>query len=111
MSGRGGIVVVLAQRGVRPADIACQLGMQRDTVYAHLRKARLAGMDIPHFKTGAPGRKHVNLASLPPEASQYFEAEARKRGMDQKTIIRRLLILVAEDDLAGALLDDGKGAP
>lgn len=57
----------LASRGVRPVEIAREIGRDRQAVCVMLSRARARGVDIPLF---SPGRAHVTPAATGEAMSQ-----------------------------------------
>jgi transposase len=105
------IIITLALKGLRPAEIAQQANLNVYTVYQALRHARNAGVNIPRYQGGRtphdPNRPMQEIRMLvDPDVAKSLKAEADRRGIQQRQLIRQVLTAVTEDDLFGAVLEE-----
>lgn len=106
MSPRNTTIVGLAVRGMNPAKIARHLREDHDAVRQVVARARRNGYPIPHFRE--PTRLPMTLRSqLSAEVAARLDGEALKRGLSAPALVARILSNIAEDDLFGAVLEDG----
>lgn len=99
-------ILAKAKAGVPPREIAP--AGNRDLVYSVLREARRRGEDIPRFTGGGKGRPAGwKLLRLEPEVIVRLTPGAEARGISVKQMIADLLDVIASENLADAILDDG----
>lgn len=110
MSRAQELAVNLAMNGISPAEIAHRIGMPISSVYTHISRARKSGAKIPHFsksgsgRVGGNGKRSIHISG---ERKQHLAAYAAPRGIDVFELTERLLMIVLEDDMIDAILDDG----
>lgn len=110
-------IIDKAQAGVRPMQIAADLGLPVDEVYGTISYARKRGVPISHFPAGKQG-----VVKLPPELRSAtvtlrvdgellacLEEPARLRGLSDRQLAVRLLDVLVREDMIDAVLDDGAG--
>jgi hypothetical protein len=79
-------------------DVCSNVNSLRSLMY----QARLrAGVQKSSCRTG------IISCTVSAEAIKYFREKARIRGMDVMTIAAALLETIFDDDMVGAVLDDG----
>ena len=97
-------IVALAQRGHPPSKIAPWMNISKSTVNYNLRKARLAGEDIPRFTTAhhaepmphspeapkAPVTDGTHI-SVPNRLKSLLDREAERRGKTASEVARDIL--------------------
>lgn len=105
----------LAREGLRPAEIATELNTTRQRVYMRIGWLRRTGADIPAFSRGRPPRAgqiaRQIRCRLPADVTDRIAACAEARGESIGQFAKRLLTVIARDDLVGAILDDTEGQP
>lgn len=101
-------IVSLALAGMRPCDIAAQVGRQPSTVYHYLARARRSGVAIPRFKFGSGWSGRRFLVALDPCLKPRLAAAAAQRGIDPREMAARLIDACVSSDLIDAVLDDGE---
>ena len=97
-------IVTLAKAGHPPSQVAKWMNMAPQSVYYHLRKARLAGHDIPRFDpagnvvggsepptTPAPVISDDTHISVPNRLKSLLDREAERRGKTASELARDLL--------------------
>lgn len=101
-ASRTDAVLALSRDGLGVDEIARRIGIERDTVYAHLAAGR--GRGEPRLARDTPSQTSISinrcvLAALLPAAAA--------RGLTPSVLARRLLAAIAADHLVDAVLDDG----
>jgi CHAD domain-containing protein len=79
-------LILLADQGVRPADVASQTGLSRQRVYYWLRQFRLRRMDI--FQPGVPAQAEPALLTLDELAAEHgLDPERGRRVSETAAVI------------------------
>lgn len=96
-------IVALAQERTKPADIAEELGVTVDTVYARLRAVRLSGIEIPNFTGGREKSSQPTAIGAGPRRPVLPEAQLRNPQFarprpEPETIVPVAPIWTANDD-------------
>lgn len=104
-------VLVLAQKGHPPREIADALGMKVPTASWYLQNLRKAGHPVPFFRQGRPPQVAVetSILSIPSSVLSGLQPDASRRGMEVGPFVCRLLDAIASDGLVDAILDDKGG--
>jgi hypothetical protein len=97
-----------------PRQIAKERGLNVYTIYRALRIARQRGIDVPRFAGGRRGTtddigQEIRFL-IDPDVHARLVAEAAARGTSPRTLVRRIMAALVEDDLFAAVLDDGSAA-
>ncbi|MBT2131202.1 hypothetical protein [Aliiroseovarius lamellibrachiae] len=95
--------LVLFREGKTYIEISASIDTQVETIRAYVSRARLRG-DLPPGVT--PTQKTPRLA-INQSLIASFRPEAKRRGLTETQLARRILERVCEDGLIGAVLDDG----
>lgn len=102
---RDAAIIAFAKEGLRPAEIARRMGAAgpNNAIRTVLSRARLTDPTIPAFGAGRePGR-----VLLYGDLLTSLHREARRRHMQTRDLVNRLLATAVEDKLIDAILDDG----
>ncbi|MCB5198573.1 hypothetical protein LGQ03_04920 [Loktanella sp. TSTF-M6] len=101
-------IIALAKEGMAPAQIALEVDRQIATVYHYCCKARRNGEVIPKFRTGMGAGQRPTLMSVAPQTVSRLRPLAHERGQTVPEFCNELLAVIAQDDLAASVLDDGE---
>ena len=94
-----------ALAGVRPDDIANELGINPDYVRSAVSRLRRAGEPIPRHARGKdPTAISVRLGTGS-ETYRHLAREAAKRELAPQDLARRILATVCRDNLFTAVLE------
>lgn len=95
-------VIALRANGLTTHAIADRIGIEPKTVTALEASAARRGGDYkPH-----PRREFANAVPVDPQTLVTLRPHAARRGISVNLLIQQLLMILADDDLVDALLDD-----
>jgi hypothetical protein len=101
-------VLSLSMDGVRPSDIARQLKVTPNRVFAVKAFFYRHGVIFPPIRKGPPTREQApRLTHLNTELREALAPHAAARGMGTRELALRLLGAIIRDELVDAVLDDG----
>lgn len=113
-------IIDLAKTRMSAPAIAKMIGVQANYISQIVSAARRDGEVIPYtlwaYEKRSPhngingGLKSVTT-KLPQSAVQYFELAAIRNGGTSTRLIGEILVVIAEDNLIAAILDDGTPSP
>jgi hypothetical protein len=87
--------------------IAREMGMPfSQSAHSIISRARAAGDPRAVPRPPAPRTPYRGLSTLPLPTEDYLLREAASRNLTYAQFLRRLLLAIAHDDLAAAILDD-----
>ena len=101
-------IIELALRGVRPAQIAADTGIQLSTVYTTVCKARRNGHPIPEFPRtrNATAPTQELRFTIDHDVARVLAIHATARNTTPGRLAKELINIIAEDGLVGSVLDD-----
>ncbi len=108
-------IIELAKDGVSPAFIGLQMPhISMANIHNYVCKARARGLPIPRFpamryrrlKPDIPASISIDMVKV--ANRDRFTAAAKARGISESTLLRKMVIAAINDDMIGAILDDGK---
>lgn len=99
-------VIALRSEGLSTREIAARIGIEPKTVTAlEASGARRGGNQQPH-----PRREFRNVVPIDPATLAGLRPHAARRRISVDLLIQQLLMILADDDLVDALLDDDGAA-
>lgn len=98
-------VIALRNEGLSTREIAGRIGIAPGTVTAlEASAARRRGDYKPR-----PRREFANVVPVDPDTLAALRPHAARRSISVDLLIQQLLMILADDDLVDALLDDDGG--
>ena len=98
-------VIALRDEGLSTRDIARRVGIEPKTVTAlEASRARKGCSPTPRARS-----EYRNVVPVDPETLSTLRPHAARRGISVNLLIQQLLMILADDDLVDALLDDDGG--